>query len=141
MANIKTPGDLDALATRIGAQPLPWTTGLDSISIHRDTAVNDFRGKIGQRVSEMASVGQLILGDRGAIAGLEAVITGKIEEFKQVLIADKDALNKAAESLSDNKSGLESFFSTLARIGILLPLGILSKYGLLLTADSKPVEK
>lgn len=89
----------------------------------------------------MASVGQIILGDRGAIAGLEAIITGKTEVFKQVLISDKDVLNKAAEKLSNNQSGLESFFNTLAKIGIMMPLSILSKYGLLLTADSKEVVK
>lgn len=141
MANIKTPAELDALAVRIGAQPLPWNTTLDDISIHRDTAINDFRDKMAQRVSEMASVGQLILGERGAVAGLESVITGRTEQFKQALTANKDALKTIAQKLSNDPSGLESFLNFVAKIGIMLPLGILSKYGVLLTADAKNVEK
>ncbi len=141
MANIKTPAELDALAVRIGAQPLPWNTTLDDISIHRDTAINDFRDKMAQRVSEMATIGQLTLGERGAVAGLESVISGRTDQFKQALTANKDALKQAAQKLSNNASGLETFLNTLAKIGIILPLNILSNYGVLLTADSKNVDK
>lgn len=138
--NCTTKASLDALATRLGAT-LPWNTHLDEISIQRDTGLNTFRTKLRDRVDEMATLGQLVLNDRGARAGLEAVISGNESGFKQALEGNKDALKKAAMAVSAEPGKLEWLLNALAKIGILLPLTILGKYGLLVSADEKQVTK
>lgn len=66
-ANFKTKDELNSFASRIGAT-LPWNTSLDNISVYRDSQLKDFHRKFQKKVSEMATLGQLILGDKGAVS-------------------------------------------------------------------------
>lgn len=123
--HIKDKATMDALAVRLGVS-LPWDTKLDAVSIHRDDKIQAFRKALVQEVSDVASISALILGNEKSRTGLTSVITGKTNELQNALRTNTNALKNIQAFVEKNPNMAEQILGILTKIGIMLPLAVLS---------------
>lgn len=74
----------------------------------------------------MASISALILGNEKSRTGLTSVITGNTKELQNALKTNKDALKNIQAFVEKNPNMAERILAALVKIGIMIPLAVLS---------------
>lgn len=108
---LKTPADLTALMSRFGIVE-NWN-GMNGNNM-RDA----FRDKVIKKADDVASISRVVMGDRGAWAGIVSVLAGTEKEYLQNLVSNALA-QKQIETVIQKDSVLGmKIVSTLLSIGV-----------------------
>ena len=127
---LQTPADLTALMTRFKIKE-DWTgrTG--------DAMRDLFRDAVIQKADDVASISRVVMGDRGAGAGIVSVLAGTEQSYLQNLVANAAAQKKIETVIQQDSVLGMKIISTLLSIGV----GVMTAGKFHFSAESRDITK
>ena len=108
---LKTSADLTALMSRFGITE-KWD------DMNGNTMRDVFRDKVIQKADDVASISRVVMGDRGAGAGIVSVLAGNEKAYLENLVSSAAAQKKIETVIQKDSALGMKIISTLLSIGV-----------------------